>query len=194
MIPARGRGSAAWLVLLVLACGDSAGDGRASADTAGDTAVPAPGSDPAGWRVTAEGYGPVRIGMDTAALRTALGPYFSPRDSLNPECDYLATAPDGPEVLFMVVAGQLVRIDVRDSTVLTAAGARIGHSEQMIGRLYGADRVIQTPHAYTDGHYLTVVPPGAGDDHRLVFETDGRAVTEYRAGLLPMVGWVEGCS
>lgn len=132
--------------------------------------------------------------MSAGEVRTMLGPLLVPRDSLSPECDYLAIGPDGPEVFFMVVGGQLVRVDVRDSAVATSAGARIGHSEAMIGRLYGADRVMSTPHAYTDGHYLTVAPAGAGDDHRLVFETDGRAVTEYRAGLLPMVGWVEGCS
>jgi hypothetical protein len=150
--------------------------------------------DPTSWTVSADRYGPVEIGMNTGEVRTLLGPLLVPRDSLSPECDYLAIGPDGPEVFFMVVGGQLVRVDVRDSAVATSAGARIGHSEAMIGRLYGADRVMSTPHAYTDGHYLTVAPAGAGDDHRLVFETDGRAVTEYRAGLLPMVGWVEGCS
>jgi hypothetical protein len=94
----------------------------------------------------------------------------------------------------MIVGGRLVRIDVRDSTVATSQGARIGDSESTVGRLYGSERVMSTPHAYTDGHYLTVAPRGVGDDRRLVFETDGRTVTEYRAGLLPMVGWVEGCS
>ena len=150
--------------------------------------------DVASWKVSAERYGPVQIGVGVDEVRELLGALMTPRDSLSAECDYLAIGPDGPEVLFMVVGGELVRIDVRDSAVSTAAGARIGHSEAMIGRLYGADRVMSTPHAYTDGHYLTVVPAGAGDDHRLVFETDGRAVTEYRAGRLPMVGWVEGCS
>ncbi len=132
--------------------------------------------------------------MTADEARALVGSLLVPRDSLLPECDYLAVGADGPEVLLMVVQGQVVRIDVRDSSVATEAGARIGSSERMIGRLYGADRVISTPHAYTDGHYLTVVPAGTGDDRRLVFETDGRAVTEYRTGLLPMVGWVEGCS
>jgi hypothetical protein len=151
-------------------------------------------AEPSGWTVTADGYGPVQIGMSLESVRNLLGALLVPRESLSTDCDYLAVGPDGPDVLFMVVAGRLVRIDVRDSAVTTSEGARIGDSEAMIGRRYGADRVMSTPHAYTDGHYLTVAPPGAGDDHRLVFETDGRSVTEFRAGLLPMVGWVEGCS
>ena len=34
----------------------------------------------------------------------------------------------------------------------------------------------------------------ADSAYRLIFETDGQRVTEYRAGLLPAVEWVEGCS
>lgn len=184
------------LAMLLAACGgDAAPPDDASADsgTRPPPGADAPG-DPATWTVTAESYGPVRIGMTPDELRARLGTLLVPRDSLSIECDYLAIGPNGPEVLFMVVGGEFVRLDVRDSAVMTSKGARIGNSEAMIGRLYGADRVMATPHAYTDGHYLTVVPAGAGDDHRLVFETDGRAVTEFRAGRLPMVGWVEGCS
>lgn len=182
--------------VFLAACGGDrpAQDAAAAGSDARQASADQPEADPAAWTVTAESYGPLRIGMTADELRARLGPLLVPRDSLSMECDYLAIGPDGPEVLFMVVGGEFVRLDVRDSAVATEAGARIGNSEAMIGRLYGSDRVMATPHAYTDGHYLTVVPSGAGDDHRLVFETDGRAVTEYRAGRLPMVGWVEGCS
>jgi hypothetical protein len=50
--------------------------------------------------------------------------------------------------------------------------------------------VVESPHKYTDGHYLTLAPDGA---HRLVFETDGGHVTRYRGGRMPEVEWVEGC-
>lgn len=183
---------AAGATAVLLGCARDAD--RSAAPGAGDTEPPAVPSDPSDWTVTADGYGPVRIGMTVDQVRETLGRLLVPRDSIHPECDYLAIGPEGPEVLLMVVGGELVRLDVRDSAVTTAAGARIGSSAATIGRLYGADRVMATPHAYTDGQYLTVVPSGMGDDHRLVFETDGKRVTEYRAGMLPMVGWVEGCS
>ncbi len=183
---------------LTLACDREPSGGAARdstpADTTPDTSVVAARPDPSAWQVTADGYGPVRIDMTVEEVRATLGELLVPRDSISPECDYLAIGPEGPEVLFMIVGGRLVRIDVRDSTVATSQGARIGDSESTVGRLYGSERVMSTPHAYTDGHYLTVAPRGVGDDRRLVFETDGRTVTEYRAGLLPMVGWVEGCS
>ena len=185
-----------WRLALAAAAAAACGGDAPRIDTAHpDSVAEQPlDSPPDRWNVTAETYGPVRMGMSADELRSMLGPLLAPRDSLAADCDYLAIGPDGPEVLFMIVAGQLVRVDVRDSSVATLRGARIGDSEANIGRLYGADRVMSTPHAYTDGHYLTVAPAGAGDNHRLVFETDGNAVTEYRAGLLPMVGWVEGCS
>ena len=37
-------------------------------------------------------------------------------------------------------------------------------------------------------------PVRIGMSRQLVFETDGRVVTAFRAGMLPMVRWVEGCS
>jgi hypothetical protein len=96
--------------------------------------------------------------------------------------------------LIMAVGGQIARVEVRDATVATAAGARVGDTESRINALYPG-RVQTGPHKYTDGHYL-VVRRGAGADsaYRLVFETDGQRVTGYRGGRMPEVEWVEGCS
>ena len=92
----------------------------------------------------------------------------------------------------MVIDGIVSRIDVRSPGITTAEGARIGDSESRIDSLYG-NSVVRQPHEYTDGSYLIV--PATGDtSYQLVFETDGNAVTTYRAGLMPMVQWVEGCS
>ena len=46
------------------------------------------------------------------------------------------------------------------------------------------------------GHYLTFVPDDPADaDLRLIFETDASSkVTQFRAGRLPEVAYVEGCS
>ena len=47
------------------------------------------------------------------------------------------------------------------------------------------------PHKYNPGgHYITVT--GAGSN-RIVFETDGSRVTNYRAGRSPEVEQVERC-
>jgi hypothetical protein len=103
-------------------------------------------------------------------------------------------APDG--VLVMLVNRLVARVDITKGSIATSEGARIGDSEARIKDLY-KNRVVVTPHEYTDGHYLTVSPaPATGEDrsYGLVFETDGKRVLRYRGGKQPMVGWVEGCS
>lgn len=93
----------------------------------------------------------------------------------------------------MVEQGSIARIDVESGSIATAAGARIDDSEHRILDLYHG-RAKVSPHKYTTGHYLTVTPASASDSlYRIVFETDGRTVTEYRAGRPPAVEYVEGC-
>lgn len=70
----------------------------------------------------------------------------------------------------------------------------IGDSEERIKSLY-PNRVAVSPHKYTDGHYLTVTPAEKADSaYRIIFETDGKKVVHYRAGVRPQVEYVEGCS
>jgi hypothetical protein len=111
------------------------------------------------------------------------------------ECDYakIRGAPDG--ILVMIEKGTISRIDItRGSSVVTAAGAKIGDSEARIKSLYPG-LVTTQPHKYTDGHYL-VVTPGSAEEKgfRIVFETDGSKVLRYRSGRTPAVEYVEGCS
>lgn len=130
--------------------------------------------------------------MSVAEARAALGGQLA--DPANSDCDHVR-APGGPAgLLLMIVRGEVARIEVNDSTISTAAGARVGDTEGRINELYSG-RVQTSSHKYVDGHYLTV-RRGAGSDtvHRLVFETDGRRVTRFRAGRMPEVEWVEGCS
>jgi hypothetical protein len=115
-------------------------------------------------------------------------------DSAWTDCDYVGFG-DMPEgVSFMVEGGTIARVEVRNGRVATEEGARIGDSENRIRRLYGS-RLTVTPHTYVDGHYLTVRPIQKADSgFRIVFETDGRVVTQYRSGRRPPVEYVEGCS
>ena len=140
------------------------------------------------WQVTAEGAGPLRLNMTLREAQQALGE--QPSEPGSAECDQRRLRGVGGSVLGMFVGHRLARIDVTDETVATDTGVRAGDPAQRVSDRYG-DRVVATPHKYTDGQYLTVT---LGDDRRLVFETDGSKVTRYRVGRLPEVEWVEGCS
>ena len=146
------------------------------------------------WEVTPRGVGPVQVGMTYDVLRTALSGALAPLDTAA-SCTFVrpTTAPGGVQV--MMVDGRVARVQVDSGLTPTAEGARIGSSEAQVQELYGAGHVAVTPHKYASGHYLTVTPAAPADSaFRLIFETDGQRVTRYRAGQLPEVGWVEGCS
>jgi len=96
---------------------------------------------------------------------------------------------EGDTIRAIFVDSQLVRVDVRDGTRATTSGVRIGTQEADAIAAYEGEVEI-TPHEYIDGHYLTVRDNG----HAIVMETDGQRVTAFRAGAIPYVEWVEGCS
>ena len=108
-------------------------------------------------------------------------------------CDY--ALPRGVDSLrFMIEQGRVVRIDVQRHDIRTVAGGRVGDTEARIQQLYPG-RVRVSPHKYTTGHYLTVVPSDTlGHPYRLIFETDGAVVERFRGGALPQIEYVEGCS
>jgi hypothetical protein len=145
------------------------------------------------WTASELGIGPVRVGMTFAQADSALGGRFAVGDSLDPGCDYANIQGVARAVHFLVGNGRIGRVDVRDSSVATSRGVRVGDPESRVLQLYPGTRA--TPHEYVDGHYLTVRPGAPRDTtHFIVFETDGRVVTKYRAGISPWVHYIEGCS
>jgi hypothetical protein len=145
--------------------------------------------------VDLRGIGAVRVGMSVRQAERIVGQKLKvvSDGQAGSTCSY-ASIPNQSGIDFMVIDRQIARIDIRNPKVKTVSGAKMGDSEQRIARLYGA-RLKVSPHTYTKGHYLTVVPQDASDrNYRLVFETDGKKVTTYRVGKLPEVEYVEGCS
>ena len=149
--------------------------------------VPADTPNTTTWTVTAAGLGPLRAGQTIAQANAAVGGGFSGSTA---NCTY-AVWPKAPAgVAVMLANGRVARVEVRSGSTATAAGARIGDSEARINSLY-AGRVTSAPHKYNPGgHYMTVT---GGGSNRIVFETDGSSVTNYRAGRTPEVEQVERC-
>jgi hypothetical protein len=94
----------------------------------------------------------------------------------------------------MVIQDTLVRVEMDSAGIKTVEGAQVGDSESRILELYGTRARIE-PHKYMypEGHYVVVTPPG-DTLHRIIFETLKGRVTTYRAGRVPAVQYVEGCS
>src|SRR5690606_21945109 len=138
---------------------------------------------------TMQGSGPFRIGMTLSELAPHLATDVD-TTSLRPECDYVRGAEAPDSMLFMIEDGRLARVDVIGGTAATGECAPVGEAADRILAPYPS--AVRGPHKYTDGAYLTVA--GADSTSKFVFETDGQRVTRYRAGVVPAVEYVEGCS
>jgi hypothetical protein len=142
-----------------------------------------------------DGLGQIQVGMtlDDAVNMGVL----NENPTMKQDCDFVYPAagagiPDGVSV--MVVKGKVARIDVDTGAVTTDDGAKIGDTEDRLKSIYSGDLQIE-PHKYIEGgHYMTVMGDSASAGKAIVFETDGKRVTMFRAGRLPEVKWVEGCS
>jgi hypothetical protein len=140
------------------------------------------------WTVGEERTGPIRLGMTLDELKQEVGPTLTAAFE-GASCEF-ARLSDQPGLMIMLVDQRVARVDVTEGSLATRAGVRVGDTEARVQELYKG-RVRVEPHKYTSGHYLIV---DAGSGRRLIFETDGTRVTRYRAGAVPQVDWVEGCS
>jgi hypothetical protein len=146
------------------------------------------------WVVTPKGVGPVLAGTSIAALSDALGERLRAEYAPGASCGYVRASALPRGVIVMVDRDTVVRVDVRTGDLRTAEGVGIGDSEADVLKRYEG-RVRVTPGKYTGpaGHDLTVTAP-PDTLHRIVFETAGQKVVQYRAGRRAAVDLVEGCA
>jgi hypothetical protein len=148
-------------------------------------------------QVGTNGLGPVLVGMTVAEAEKAAGRKFD-TDKEGPAGDVcLYSTPRGlPGVGFMVINGKIARVDVwNNRNITTFRGAKIGDSEARIKQLYGRQIQVKQHEYRPNGHYLVFVPKDKADrNFRVVFETDGQKVTQFRSGRIPEVEYVEGCA
>ena len=149
----------------------------------------------AGSRLSLDGIGPVDIGMTIDEASEAAGAPIRilPNPPFNPECHY-AEAAGIPEVKFMVINGRIARVDA-SGRVTTVSGMGKGSTEDAVKQTYpGRIEVQRHPYVPT-GRYLVYVPADPDLAHlSMIFETDGRVVTTFRAGMKGAVAQIEGCS
>ena len=141
--------------------------------------------------------GPGRDSVSDLALTEAANMgLLNERPDMKPSCDFVypAVGTGIPiDVGVMIVRGKVARIDIDTGSVTTEDGVKIGDTEDRVKSVYGDELHVQ-PHKYIEGgHYMIVKGDSASAGKEIVFETDGKRVTMFRAGRLPEVEWVEGC-
>jgi hypothetical protein len=143
--------------------------------------------------VSDTGFCRVRIGMTLAEARAAFPEpleSFAGDSAASLEC--VMVYPEGrPEQFtFMLVNDRVARVEILVDGYLTDKGARVGWYEDDVLRVYG-DRAKIFPNKYDDTKRDIVVDTRF--NYQIIFETDGKKILKYRAGVLPGVGYVEGC-
>lgn len=169
----------------------------AGAEENDSSVAPQPSADV----ITADGWGPLRIGMSVDAMSAAGGADADP-DAVGgadpARCDEFRpqNAPQG--VLVMVENGVLTRISVsRNRDIRTGDGFRVGDPASEILAHYGTRAQVE-PHKYWESPAKNILVwrgPRTGADARGIryeIGTDG-AVAHIRAGG-PSIELVEGCS
>jgi len=172
------------------------------------TETPAPASSATtNDALTADGWGPLKIGMTLAEVTTALGPDSNPDAVGGPDresCDEFRPerAPEG--LLVMIQEGKLTRISLVElSPVKTDKGLGIGDAADTVKLAYG-DAAKATPHKYQDkpAEYITAWAGGPRSEpyvedeaaRGIVYEVDGTGkVGAVHAGG-PSIQYVEGCA
>jgi hypothetical protein len=213
------RTGTAIAALLLAGCGDSGprapadgakrGDSAEAAPPAIPAAAPAPAPAPTAEPVlTADGYGPLRIGMTRAEVVKAVGEDSDPEAVGGPDpeaCDefHPGRAPKG--LLVMIEAGRLTRISlVRDSKVKTDRGLGLGATAAAVRAAYGP-ALSAEPHKYEDkpAEYLTFrtkdAPKGAGaatlaTARGMLYEIGSKGTVQRISAGGPSIQYVEGCA
>ncbi len=156
--------------------------------------------------LTAEGWGPLLIGMTRDEVTAAVGDKADPEAMGGPEpefCDEYEPAETPAGLYVMIEQGQLARISLSEGTeVRTPEGLTVGDSAAAVREAYG-DAIQAMPHNYIDapGEYLTIWTTGAVGDNgtsddnargiRYVIGEDGMVQTIHAGG--PAIQYVEGC-
>ena len=145
-------------------------------------------------KVFINGLGAVRVGMTIAQASKAAGTKLV-TSGKEPLCSYYTLQNGTKDIAFKVNKGRISGVDIFKGKIATASGARIGDTEARIKALYPGQIKVSTNPYNTKGHYLTFVPKDKSDKNfGVVFETDGKRVTQYRSGKQPEIHFVEGCS
>lgn len=167
--------------------------------------VPAPTPPPAADVLTAQGFGPLRIGMTRAEVEAALGADSNPDAVGGPDpesCDIFhpARAPQG--MMVMVENGVLTSIWLRSgSTLKTDRGFGVGDTATAIKAAYGLLAYV-SPHKYAaaPAEYITTWSVGGAAGYvqnpaarGIAYHIGTEGLAEHVAAGGPSIQYVEGC-
>lgn len=207
--PTRVR-AAALAILVMLVAGACNRAGGSPEET--PTSVAPPQGLTANSPVKLTSVGPVVVGMTLEQVAEAAGVDLTRQPDFDQavaekNCAYVSpsTIPGyspPPEsgnkspLAFMIVDGKLARIDILGGDFATDQGIKVGSAESAVTEAYGGGSPLP-PRAFVGPpyRYLTASPKDEEDQgYKMVFESDGAKVVNYRVGKEPEVEYRQGCN
>lgn len=143
-------------------------------------------------QLTADGLGPLRIGMPLASVNRILQHPIVPTPKalrVAANCDY-RNLEEAPGVSLVFIDGKLARIDVTGGPTSTGHGIRVGAPLAQAQEKYPA-AVTEKLDYVDDGVNLMVASPQSPNALSLQFESPG--LTRMVAGRKQAVRYAEGC-
>ena len=141
-----------------------------------------------------DGLGPVKIGMTPQQASVKLGIVLSRArepDENDIYCHYVYPGGDYRDIGFMVVRGEIVRIDVFSSLIGVDGKIFVGSDESIIDKTYpGLVEEETHPYLGISGKYLTIKKISG---FTYLFETDSGKISRFRMGRERPVKLIEGC-
>ena len=144
--------------------------------------------------VSTVGLGALTFGMSVAEAERTLGADFvEVIEGAAGDCYEIRPAGGPAGVSLTVTGGTIERVDISTDQITTRSGAGVGMTETDLFDLFG-ERL--TSEARTGGgNTITFTPVDPGDaEFRVIFESDGTAVTSFRSGRVPQVLPTQPCS
>lgn len=139
--------------------------------------------------LTLAGLGPLKLGqpIDPASGFAARGAQIS-------DTCVIASSPNYPDVYAIVEGGTVQRISVSEgSTVTLIEGVGPGATEATVDGAFPGFR--EEAHKYVPGGKYLTAPGSESGDPAVRFELDeGGKVTTVHVGMMPVLGYVEGCA
>lgn len=184
------RGSDGRRILLVVA-----------ADMLLQSVPPVSASDSSGWRLHANGLGPITVGMTIGEASKVSEVQFE-QFGLPPEpatfCTYYRGELVGHVVALRVIEDRIDRIEVSDSGFATLSGVKVGDAIEHVKHVYGGALSVEPHHYLADqGVVLMVLGPyGNGETETGIAFTasSDRGVTAIWVGRYSGIRESEGCS
>lgn len=181
------------LTTTVAACssGEDSSPGAAASASATPAMPPAPADGTPEDRntLTLAGLGALKLGQPVPA-----GGTWAERGAQTSDQCHVVSSPDYPGVYGIVEGGTVRRITVAGaSAVKLVEGVGVGATRANIDA--DLPGFAEEPHKYVDGGLYLTAPNAASGDPALRFELDGDGlVSAMHVGMMPVLGYVEGCA